>query len=142
MATVFFNIGSTDWAGKISDIQPQIKETKPTATSVKGETRPLLSRSTVGSSSVRLVFPYLDYQDMSTFQRLAQTEEAVTIDHNLDVPKGTMTLSEFQRSIVKVLDSVLYRVEVVFTSSDSGVVANLNPQVPATIFDPSALAEG
>lgn len=135
MAVVYFTLDGTDWASKISTIEPIIKENKPTATSVKGETRSLLSRSMVDSTSIKIILPYLSYFDMSKFQRMAMSSDEVLIEHNLDVPAGYTQVTQFYKTIVKSLDSVLYRVEVVFTSTDVNILADLNPLVPSMAFN-------
>lgn len=139
---VYFKINTVDWAGKISDIAPIIKDSKPTATSIQGETRTLLSRSLVGTSSIKLVFPYLDWRDMSALQSLAANDTQVAIDHNLDVPGGQMKVTEFAKTVVKVLSGVLYRVEMTFTSVDTSIVADLNPQEPVVVYDPGSSVWG
>ena len=112
MTAVFVRLNSTYWSDLCAEITPIVRDNKKTSTSIKGDVRIIKPRTSQPSSAVTLQFPYLSLANMLILQSLAQAPGTVTLDHNMDMPKGVMQVAEFNRQVVKTLDGIAYNVSL------------------------------
>ena len=136
MAATFIKLNGVDWSALCSEIVPIIREIKKTETNVKGEVQVLSGRTKKLTSSVQLTFPYVPLTEMTILEGLATTGTPITLEHNIDLPQGSMDVVEYNKQVVKVLDSVAYTIVLLLTEhTTTGVPGNstgLSPANPNT----------
>lgn len=120
MTAVYVTLNGTDWSALCAEITPIVRDNKKTATNVKGDVRIIKPRSIKLSNAVTLQFPYLSQGNMLTLKALAQLTTPITLDHNMDMLKGSMVPVEFNRQVVKTMEGILYNVSLTLSASSLG----------------------
>lgn len=133
MTAIFFKLNGTDWAARIPEAEPIIKENKQTKTNVKGDVMILSGRSTVLTNSIRLSFPYLSRAAKDIIAALATSDAPILVEHNMDMPQGDMSVAEYGVKLIKNGSEVCYTVNLVLTKTSSEGVKDVNPPNPGTL---------
>ncbi len=126
--TTFFRIAGIDWSRSISEIQPQVKDTKKVSKNLKGEVLTIAAR--IGATPVSLIvsFPYLNPESKLALEQIFIDGTPVPVLHNMDFP-GNMTANsgnptmmsviDFQVMLIKSLGSVIYSAKMTLSAEAS-----------------------
>lgn len=123
MATSFFKINGVDWAPRISDITPIVKENKSQKKNLRGDVMITPQRAAVNSTGLLVTIPYLTKPELDILKAMITATNKPVIDHNFDFTSGTMNITDFQFTLVKNLEQILYTAKITFSTNVSNATS-------------------